>query len=253
MDERSSQVSSIHEENTPISSKEASHSSTEATVILITDKRDVPHPSDNFVIPEVCMDEQYSNAMTSTNTSDISYPAQLAEGMENNIPTLVVHSEATSDSLHIMTEKIQYKGDNASSYTSSSLVESTQQAGSEETKYDLSRMSHLETKVKTLSKYVTEIGQRLHNVEVKQQEKTDQFGKELETRVCNLKEKEMTKCNTPQKTEEMSTKKSTLLSTDETTRPYIVIIISILFSFLFCLPYMGKQTLPCKLYNLSKT
>ena len=50
-----------------------------------------------------------------------------------------------------------------------------------------------------------------------------------------------------------STKKSTLLSTDETTRAYIVIIISILFSFLLCLPYMGKQALPCKLYNLSKT
>ena len=46
---------------------------------------------------------------------------------------------------------------------------------------------------------------------------------------------------------EISTKKSTLLSTDETIRPYIVIIISILFSFLLCLPYMGKQTLPCKL------
>ena len=41
------------------------------------------------------------------------------------------------------------------------------------------------------------------------------------------------------------TKKSTLLSTDETTR----VIISILFSFLLCLPYMGKQTLPCKLYS----
>ena len=46
---------------------------------------------------------------------------------------------------------------------------------------------------------------------------------------------------------EISTKKSTLLSTDETIRPYIVIIITILFSFLLCLPYMGKQTLPCKL------
>ena len=47
----------------------------------------------------------------------------------------------------------------------------------------------------------------------------------------------------------ISTKKSTLLSTDETTRAYIVIIISILFSFLLCLPYMGERTLPCKLYS----
>ena len=46
-----------------------------------------------------------------------------------------------------------------------------------------------------------------------------------------------------------SSQRSTLLSTDETTRAYIVIIVSILFSFLLCLPYMGKQTLPCKLYS----
>ena len=189
MDERSSsQLPSIPEEDTPISSKEASHSSTEATNTV---EQDTPYPYTNDTSSQLSTerDEQWSNAGTSTNTSDISHPTQLAEGMENNIPTFV-HPKAISDQLSTKTGEIRYEVDNATSDTESTLL-----AGSEETKIDLNmdakdeivtnpstflvtttglsksiaengqvkdlqgRLSQLETQMTTLSKFITENGQ----------------------------------------------------------------------------------------------
>ena len=53
------------------------------------------------------------------------------------------------------------------------------------------KLKLIEKLLTDLKKICKEREQRLHNVEVKLQEKIDQFGKELETRVRNLKEKEV--------------------------------------------------------------
>ena len=53
------------------------------------------------------------------------------------------------------------------------------------------KLKLMEKLLTDLKKMCKEREQRLHNVEMKLQEKIDQFGKELETRVRNLKEKEV--------------------------------------------------------------
>ena len=61
------------------------------------------------------------------------------------------------------------------------------------------KLKLMEKLLTDLKKMCKEREQRLHNVEVKLQEKIDQFGEELETRVYNLKKREVTECNAPQK------------------------------------------------------
>ena len=129
MDERSSQLASIPEEDTLILSKEPHHSSTEATNTSIIVEQDISHPYANDTSSQLGTerDDQWSNAGTSTNTSNISHPTQLAD-FQGCLSQLETQMTTLSKSIPENDQVMDLQG----------------------------RLSQLETQMKTLSKSITE-------------------------------------------------------------------------------------------------